>query len=140
VSYHLHSENNSELTLSLNTHTWYQVLELAEAYAWNPIGTVLPEWLPGLWEDDGNGSHFDEHLPGSYTPDTGRLVLLEDALNLADALERAFLAYEPNPALSGRGIFYTEWDDLSVRNRPAIGVLLILVEFCRLGAFWVRRG
>lgn len=148
MSYHLYSENNPELTLSLSTHTWYQVLELAEAYDWNPLGTVLPDWLPGVrddvdWDWNGNGhgrgSQPGEELPGSYTPDTSRLVLLDDALNLADALERAFLAYEPNPVLTVGGIFYTEWDDLTVRTRPAIGVLLILIEFCRMGAFWIRR-
>jgi hypothetical protein len=65
--------------------------------------------------------------------------MLEDALNLADALELAFLEYEPlNPRK------FPEISLAGVVNplhelHPSIGVINALVDLCRQGAFWIEK-
>lgn len=151
MSYCLRSDKHPELTMIVNNRTWYQLLELAEEYGWNPMGTMLPEWLAGLMEWMSRGEAYPEGLGGgSYTPISSRLVVLEDTLNLADALERAFLDYEPAQVRDAASVYRTEWDDYfinrqktagatSASNRPAMGVVLMLIELCRKGAFWIQR-
>jgi pyruvate/2-oxoglutarate dehydrogenase complex dihydrolipoamide acyltransferase (E2) component len=33
--------------LGLTTITWYGILEMAQEYGWNPMGTILPQWQVG---------------------------------------------------------------------------------------------
>jgi hypothetical protein len=150
LSYCLRSDKHPDQNMIVNNRTWYQLLELAEAYGWNPMGTMLPEWLAGLMEWMSRGEAYPEGLGGgSYTPISSRLVVLEDTLNMADALERAFLAYEPAPVRDAASIHRTEWDDFFSNNRktagavpephrPAMGVVLMLIDLCRQGAFWIQ--
>jgi hypothetical protein len=137
----LSGEHESLATIQLNTRTWYAVLDLAEQHGWNPMGTVQPEWLAGV--ADWLGSALPQPVdltPDGYTPEVSRMVLLEDALNLADALERAFLAYEPRGHNGFSLVERTEWDDwLGNGTRPAVGVILVLVDFLRAGAFRIER-
>jgi hypothetical protein len=137
VPFRLVNENNPDLTLSLTSDTWYEILDLAEVYGWNPLGTALR----GKWDN------FEAALAGYY-PDPplrmnggreieGRLVLLEDALNLADALDDAFMEYEPRrfPA----SFFLFEPIDGGIDLRVSIGALQAVADFCRYGSFWIER-
>jgi hypothetical protein len=79
LSYCLRSDKHPDQNMIVNNRTWYQLLELAEAYGWNPMGTMLPEWLAGLMEWMSRGEAYPEGLGGgSYTPISSRLVVLED--------------------------------------------------------------
>tara|TARA_Y100000294_G_scaffold140947_1_gene134828 strand:- start:2131 stop:2448 length:318 start_codon:yes stop_codon:yes gene_type:complete len=63
-------ENES---LSFSNVRWSQILYFAEAFGWQPIGTVIdenPEW------------------EGWYCFNDGQVVLHEDGINFAKALER----------------------------------------------------
>jgi hypothetical protein len=63
-------------------------------------------------------------------------VLFEDALNLADALEQAFLDYEPVRVPASYYLF--EPEDPALRRRPGIGAMAALIDFCRQGSFWLE--
>ncbi len=77
-----------------------------------------------------------EHEPGTWPAETRRLVLLEDALNLVDALDRAYLAYEPLrvPAY----YFLFEPEDPRLRLRPSLGALAAAIDVCRQGSFSIE--
>lgn len=141
MSYRLCNEQNQTSTLTLNNRAWYQILSLAEQNGWNPMGTIQPEWLAGVAAYIGGiQPPLVDTSPGSYTPEVSRKVLLDDALNLADALERAFLYYEHQPISSSNAGFRTEWDDwFQNGSQPAVGVVVVMMEFCREGAFWVEK-
>lgn len=130
MSLRLINQRDPQRTLSLNKDAWFHILELAEQYGWNPLGTVQPERVTG--EPDQAGYDPDEW---SETSDHGaRLVLLEDALNLADALEKAFLEHNPDSADRDLQTFHHSPAGLP----PGIGVILATLEFCRDGAFWIE--
>jgi hypothetical protein len=122
----------------MNNWTWFGVLTLAEKYGWNPRGTVTPDRfeLAGFHSGDGN------LRAGDYWGNEQRLVLLEDALNLADALDEAFIKFEPVrlPSLhpfhlaGGNG----DGNGFSRDHPPAIGVILIMINFCQQGAFLIE--
>lgn len=137
MSYRIANQKNTNRTLRLNNEAWYSLLDLAEVYGWNPMGTVLSEAMSG--GDPMPGWYGpDELWLGSYTDENIRLVLWEDALNLADALERAFLEYEPvfvHMVPEGPLELCRTGDYVL----PSIGVLLEVMELCREGAFWVER-
>jgi hypothetical protein len=136
--YHLRNQKNPTQNLRLTSSAWRWTLEVAEQSGWNPMGTIHQNLLTGL-----SMGPFDDLFDmqpgnGTYTPLTSRLVMLEDALNLMDALEQAFLDYEPAPVCSCRSAFRTEWDDWKERARPGVGILLALADFCRYGSFWIE--
>ncbi len=136
----LHNQRNPQVTLILTHSTWLGVLDLAVAYGWNSLGAVLP----GHWVSI--ESSLGDYLPGYLTegddersagrPVTPRLVLLEDALNLADALEAAFIDYEPRRLRATTLLYAIE--DPAVDLRPSIGAIKETLEFCRQGAFWIE--
>lgn len=133
----LRNQKNPGLTLNLTDEAWFGVLDLAEAYGWTPMGTVQP----GYWVDlDLDLQSYAPGLLGQAIPGENlmerRLVLLEDALNLADALERAFLDYEPVRVPTYYYLF--EPDNPFFNNRPSIGVILAVQDFCLHGAFWIE--
>lgn len=141
MSFKLVNDQDEKRTVSLNNESWYSILDLAEIYGWNAMGTVLPEWLHGSLPAVGWGWQSPEEWElweGSYTDEEKRLVLFEDALNLADALERAFLderelvPMELEITDSGRVIPFT-------RQRPGVGVIMAVLELSRRGAFWIER-
>jgi hypothetical protein len=102
------------------------------------MGTAHPEWwlIPG-------GDLFDSGgVPPlcGYIGESHSLVLFEDALNLADALEKAILAYEPEWKL------FREWGEVSLAGvalsvqkiLPSLGAMDCLITFCRQGAFQIQ--
>jgi hypothetical protein len=142
VSFWLKNQQNPKKALGMSNEAWFTILDLAEEYGWNPLGTIQPGgWLEtGL---GGNGYLVDdpEDWDTSYNTraDETRLVLLEDALNLGEALERAFLEYEPEPEVVGE--VFASAALLAPLNwsRPSIGTITAVMDFCRLGAFLIEK-
>jgi hypothetical protein len=131
----LSSQRDSSLELILTDSTWQALLDLAEEYGWNPFGPVLP------WQWDALELDLSGYAPGDLlfgSPDgseTGRrLVVLDDALNLADALERAFMDYEPTRVPASFYLFAPEEDDAL----PSLGALTETLQICQKGAFWIE--
>jgi hypothetical protein len=127
------NERDPDRTLSITNETWLGIVDLAEEYGWNPVGAIFP----GQWvelEPFFSGGHYER--PGNGNHDGSRLVVFEDALNLADALETAFLAYEPSfmPA----SFFLFEPRDWRVNLKPSIGAIQAVLELCHKGAFWIE--
>lgn len=134
MSFRLRNQKNPALTLTLSAQAWFGVLELAQAYDWIPMGTVFAgleqtRAIPG--EEDPWG--------WDYTPEDIRLVLLEDALNLADALQRAYHDQEPGEAWYSAGLFMQTLAAPPDEFQPAIGVIQQTLAFCRQGAFLIER-
>jgi hypothetical protein len=141
VSLKLRNEGNPARTLSVSNETWFSILELAEVYGWNPLGTFAPEWWlhsepvhSGYdpYDRDGRVDEGDEN--------NRKLVLLEDALNLADALELAFLEYEPERVRAFTQATLSVRAALEGRTRPSIGAISAVIDMCRLGSFYIEKG
>jgi len=125
------------------------MLKLALGYGWQPMGGVLPE-IPAqdfhqagisLVEWDRPETLLETYLPlqleiGESPAERVRLVLLEDALNLVDALDRAYQAYEPVKVPPSYFLF--EPEDPALRLRPSLGALSAAIEVCRQGSFSVE--
>jgi hypothetical protein len=131
VAFLLRNQRDPHINVILTHQAWLSVLDLAEAYGWKPFGTILPGHWPALEFSSGDYLPFAEN----YT-DSGELVALDDALNLADALEEAFLAYEPR-RLRGTTLLYAI-EDPAVDLRPSIGAISAVFVLSRLGAFWIE--
>jgi len=130
----MQNDRNPNKVLCLATSAWCGILSTALDYGWNPLGAVPSEY--GMFVVIPPEVSMDSYFPSDHREQPERLVLLEDALNLADALERAFKDYEPlwMPA----SYFRFDPEDPFLRDRPAVGTLLAVADFCYLGAFAVR--
>lgn len=136
MSLRLRNDNNPKKTLGMSREAWCRILELAEDFGWNPVGTILPAW----YQVEPDFSGYDPHSwNGANVTGDGRLVLLEDALNLADALERAFLEYEPERTPVTAEISVTGRVELVTQLQPSLGAITAVVDFSRQGAFWIER-
>ena len=132
--------------LARDNTAWYRLLDLAGAFGWSPMGTVRPEFLSGLpvfdREIEGNSDESSRLASGlaqdSYCPRTDRMVLIEDALNLADALDRAFLEREPRRRHPAAIVFLPDWEADPNDMLPGQGVMRAVVEMCRQGPFWIE--
>lgn len=134
----LRNQNDPRRTLSLSNEAWFSILDLAEVYGWNPMGTVLPE----MWYSAGPepAGYDPERWENTFTnEENARLVLLEDTLNLADALEQAFLEYEPERTRMFLQASPSNLIEPASRLRPGIGAVVAVLDFCRLGAFWIEK-
>jgi hypothetical protein len=118
----------------MNNWAWFGVLELAEKYGWNPMGTVSSDG----WELAGLTWYGADFGYREYWGDERRMVLLEDALNLRDALEEAFIRYEP-VRLPSLHRFHLAGNSGNNGWQPAIGVIKIVSDFCQAGAFYIER-
>jgi hypothetical protein len=136
----LRNEDNPTKTLSMSNETWFSILELAEVYGWNPLGTIVPEWWLQMdpiqsgydpYDRDGSVDEEDEN--------DRKLVVLEDALNLADALELAFLEYEPERVQAFPQVSLAPQAETEGRIRPSIGAISAVIEMCRLGPFFIEK-
>lgn len=130
VAYLLRNQRDPNSLVILTQDAWLAVLDLAEAYGWKPWGTILPGHWAALEYSMGN------YLPLSEDGEPGELVILEDALSLAEALEVAFLEYEPRRVKSSTLLFAIE--DPAVDLRPSIGAISAVLELSKLGAFWIE--
>ncbi len=140
MSFRLSNQNHPDQALFMSNGAWYDIISLAEDYGWNPMGTLNDEWTLGLAggfsEISLDGPDFWED---SYTGEDGSLVLLDDALNLADALERAFIESDPQPSLDYLPGYVDGWGRTNGSSRAGIGVILAVKDFCQHGAFWCER-
>lgn len=138
MAYRLTHKNDPACRLTLSHDAWAGLLDLAQAYGWNPYGARLSGTGWSALDLDESGGYFPGPAPEPLVlgEDDLRLVVIDDALNLAEALERAYHEYEPLrlPA----DYFYFETGDLHLRRRPAIGTLHKTWQFCRLGAFYIQ--
>lgn len=140
MTYRLINEADPRKTLILKARAWYRLLETAEDSGWNPLGPVQPElWLSYSTGLSGESYPFITEPLGDYSPWTRSKVILEDALNLADALHRYFLEYEPTQFDYHGSRFLTEFDNNHNGHAPAIGVVLLVRDFCRDGSFLIER-
>jgi hypothetical protein len=137
VVYQLWNDRDPDNTVYLTREAWYGILDLAEEYGWNPRGAVLPGQYEN-YELSPAGVYLGVPLSLYWNGGTedGRLVVVEDALNLADALERAFMEYEPVRVPASYFLF--EPLDQPFPSRPSIGALAAVLEICRTGAFWIE--
>ena len=129
------SDRTPDKTLILTDSTWHTLLDLAEDYGWNPFGPVLP------WQWDPLELDLTGYPPGdplfSFPGEDGRgrrLVVLDDAINLADALEEAFLDYEPQRVPASFYLFAPDEENTPV----SLGALTETLSICQLGAFWIE--
>jgi hypothetical protein len=131
----LTSQKDAAQILIVTDSAWYALLDLAEEYGWNPYGPMLP----GQWDS----LEFDlsGYTPGeelfSYPEESGtrrHLVVLDDAVNLAEALERAFMDYEPQRVPASFYLFTPEIQESAV----GLGVLRAVIELGTQGAFWLE--
>jgi len=134
VSYRLRNQNDPDKTVRMNNWAWFGVLDLAGKYGWNPMGTVTSEGL----ELAGLFSHGADLWLGDYWGDGQRMVLIEDALNLGDALEEAFVRYEP-VRLPSLHSFHLAGNSGNNGWDPAVGVIKLVSDFCQAGAFYVEK-
>ena len=145
MSVRLRSENDYSQTLALNGRAWQSMLDLAGTHGWTPMGTVRPDILAGLSflgleeNSDEPGRLASGLALGSYSPQTDRMVLVEDALNLADALERAFLDSDFATRNPAGIVFQSDWEAREEDLRPGIAVVQSVVAICRQGAFWIEQ-
>ncbi len=129
----------------MSSEAWFSILELAEEYGWNPLGTFSADWWLASGEAlAGDPSQGDPPAwDGGYSTrvDEARLVMLEDALNLADALQAAILEYEPEPLtrLAPRSLAWLGRHGYGPHARPSLGALTTLMHFCRLGVFTIEK-
>jgi hypothetical protein len=148
-------------TLGLSAPTWREILKLALKNGWQPMGSVSPVapstdlGYPGLnsgnWEDEAiwqedtpvyhPAAMLVSYMP--FLPEDGfshfeaiRLVLLEDALNFADALDKAYQAYEPIRVPTS--FFLFEPSDPALGRRPSLGALAAALEVCSQGSFSIE--
>ena len=137
--YRLINLDNPSLTFGLTSSTWYGILEMAEDNGWNPMGTMPPNPDEAVLMLTGLSSIGTHEWSGEYWGDEGGLVLFEDALNLADALEHALLNYEPQfiPSLH----YYTIFGENNGYNRhqPGLGAIQGTIDLCYLGTFKIEK-
>lgn len=136
IAYLLRNDKDPGAALGITIDTWNKILNLAEVHGWRPVGMVgrdfrdLNKPLAGVFL--GRPLLLQEEV---HREKIG-FVVLEDALNLADALDRAFLAYEPDylPA----GYFFFKNQEIEDRLLPSIGAIREVIEFCKRGSFWIE--
>ncbi len=136
--YRLRNQKKPNSSLILTRSAWYRFLEMARQAGWNPMGTVHPDGMVGLSSVYDEIYSIGDHDNGTYTPADSRLVMLDDALNLGDALDRAFMTFEPQPVSAYASFYRTAGDRMQEWSRPGIGTLLELVNFCHSGSFLIE--
>jgi hypothetical protein len=142
VAYCLRNQKDNLRTLNFISNTWFDLLELAGEYGWNQFGVFSSGYIQELevFQDDHLQSHYPYGVSSWFLIDgheTNRVVSLEEALSLADALERAFLDYEPRRVPASYYLF--EPAGAEFQSRPSIGAIAELVDFCRYGAFRIEQ-
>lgn len=139
MRYRLRNNHNPSLTLRLTSSAWYGILELAEENGWNPMGTIPSDPEDAGMVLAGLGFNNANDWGGEYWNDNESQVLLEDALNLADALELAILNYEPQyiPSL----LYYTIFGENNGLNgtQPSMGAIQGVIDICYLGIFKIEK-
>ncbi len=135
--YRLRNQAIPERTLCLTGETWFNIIDLAELYGWNPFGTIEHgKWTETPLPQAGYYLGSPLFTLPQEKEQEGLHVITEDALNLADALEQAFFEYEPQRVPDSFYLF--EPVNRSLDIRLSIGAITETMEFCRQGAFHVE--
>jgi hypothetical protein len=127
-----------------NSRGWGDILRLAHLHGWIPVGTLAP-----LMNE---GGPWDGPWGGRYCHTEGQRVTDDDALALADALERALPDLPDENLLADKEWVYRLPGGTELRGIAA-GVETSLIErlsgdakprlrefiaFCRAGGFTIR--
>jgi len=128
--YHLSSQSAISRQ-KFSRESWTRVLSLGMFYGWQPLGTRAPSIteLHGLNTEDWDGT---------YLTNDGQIVVMEDALRLAMALERSLddipdfnlKIYPLDPARVNLFEYFAG------DKKPQ---LVDFIEFCKLGSFLILR-
>lgn len=81
-----------------SNHGWLAVLDLAERYGWQPIGTKPSELMKESW-----GEEMCLNWNGRYDTNEYQIISDDDAGNMAAALERALPDIPDENALIDKG-------------------------------------
>lgn len=141
--------------MNLSMSTWTTLLNLAQQYGWEPMGTEVnvASARADAWAA---GEEFDPdalYWRGSYLCTFGDIVDDQDAKNLAAALKRFLAEYPTDEALLGK-VWTVYAPDYYVRGLkdferlvggkpevfpPALDVATIrqLADFCEGGSFMI---
>lgn len=128
--YHLSSQTAISRQ-KFTKETWVRVLSLGIFYGWHPMGTRVPSMT------EIHGYHTD-YWDGTYLTNDGQIVVAEDALSLARALEKA---------LDDIPDFNLEHDSLEPGTLNIFEYfagdrkeqLVNFIKFCKLGSFLILR-
>ena len=142
--------------MNLTMNTWTTLLDLAQQYGWEPMGTEV-NLARARANAQAAGEEFDPddlYWRGSYLCAFGDIVGDQDAKNLAAALERFLSEYPTDEALVGR-VWTVYVPDYYARGLkeverrvggkpnvvpPALDVTTIrqLADFCKEGSFMIN--
>lgn len=87
MGYDLYSKNDEHYRFNISS--WSALLDLAERQGWEPMGTILYEYEYDDEDNRINSGVLDVEWEGTYYSNDGQIVVVDDALNLANALENA---------------------------------------------------
>jgi hypothetical protein len=134
MGYDLHSSSGSETRWT--QIYWSRILELAEKYGWQSKGTSAPKDYSGNWS-------------GDYWHNSGQIVDSDDAMGIANALEKALPKLPTEEIVIPKPIYVIDpvshkskignWDDIPLEHHfsGARGrkELEDFIAFCRQGSF-----
>lgn len=128
--YHL----SSQAAISRQKFTresWTRVLSLAMFYGWQPMGTRVPSMteLHGFDVDDWDGT---------YLTNDGQIVVAEDSLSLAMALEKS-LDDVPDFNVDNDSLDPSRINPFEYFAGDEKGQLVDFIRFCKLGSFLILR-
>ena len=128
--YHLSSQSAISRQ-KFRRESWTKVLSLAMFYGWQPMGTRAPSMteLHGLSTEDWDGT---------YLTNDGQIVVTEDALSLAMALEKS-LDDIPDFNLDYYSLDLDKINPFEFFAGDEKRQLLDFIKFCRLGSFLILR-
>ena len=128
--YHLSSQSAISRQ-KFTRESWVKVLSLGLFYGWQPMGTRVPSIteIHGFDADSWNGS---------YLTNDGQIVVAEDALSLAIALEQS-LDDIPDFNLESYPLDLNQINPFEYFAGDEKRRLVDFIRFCRLGSFLILR-
>jgi hypothetical protein len=143
VTLNEHYRGQKDDDLLLNWHAWGCVLKLGSDYGWKPKGTKAPTFC---WCSKNKLKNDqiceiccipENEWHGSYFCNDGQVTTTEDALNIADALEKANEDLD-NDNLERVFEIQDLPPDLAENTGPtAKEVIRAVIEFCNKGKFFI---
>ena len=128
--YHLSSQS-AIARQKFSKDTWTKLLSLGMFYGWQPLGTRVPS----MSEIHGfNADAWD----GTYLTNDGQIVVAEDALSLAMALEKS-LDDIPDFNLDYYLPDLNKVNPFEYFAGDEKGQLVDFIKFCKLGSFLILR-
>lgn len=134
----LHSRGRPSVFFRIHRDIWLRLCQVAQEYGWQPAGTI-----PTLGDINTSGSGswraWREHgnFPADYEPEKikyEKLVKTQDALELANALDRAIKA-GALPGINIQPVPLANSDLTIIFEELKAEPLRQFISFCRIGAF-----